>query len=98
MKVLYIAHSAEMQGAGFALLNILQGMVERNINVYVVVPREGRLTVILKDMGIPFLIIPFFNAIYPRFDNTIRSFLLFIPRLFRTLLYNKLAEKRLHGI
>lgn len=59
MKVLYIAHSAEMQGAGFALLNILQGMVERNINVYVVVPREGRLTVILKDMGIPFLIIPF---------------------------------------
>lgn len=54
MKVLYIAHSAEMQGAGFALLNILQGMVERNINVYVVVPREGRLTVILKDMGIPF--------------------------------------------
>ena len=96
MKVLYIAHSAEMQGAGFALLNILQGMVERNINVYVVVPREGRLTVILKDMGIPFLIIPFFNAIYPRFDNTIRSFLLFIPRLFRTLLYNKLAEKRLH--
>lgn len=96
MKVLYIAHSAEMQGSGFALLNILRGMVERNINVYVVVPKEGTFTVILKDMGISFLAIPFLNAIYPRYNNTIRSFLLFIPRLFRTLLYNKLAERKLY--
>lgn len=59
MKVLYIAHSAEMQGAGFALLNILQGVLRYKVIPYVLVPSEGTLTITLKKMGIPFWLFPF---------------------------------------
>lgn len=96
MKVLYIAHSAEMQGAGFALLNMLQGVLRYKVIPYVLVPSEGTLTITLKKMGIPFLVIPFYNAIYPRLNATLRDIVLFVPRLFRILIYNKLAERKLY--
>lgn len=48
MKVLYIAHSAEMQGAGFALLNMVQGVLRYKVVPYVFVPSEGTLTITLK--------------------------------------------------
>ena len=47
MKVLYIAHSAEMQGAGFALLNMVQGVLRYKVVPYVFVPSEGTLTITL---------------------------------------------------
>ena len=96
MKVLYIAHSAEMQGAGFALLNMVQGVLRYKVVPYVFVPSEGTLTITLKKMGISFLVIPFYNAIYPRLNVTLRDIVLFVPRLLRILIYNKLAERKLY--
>ena len=85
-----------MQGAGFALLNMVQGVLRYKVVPYVFVPSEGTLTITLKKMGISFLVIPFYNAIYPRLNVTLRDIVLFVPRLLRILIYNKLAERKLY--
>lgn len=53
MKILYIAHTSADGGSSVALLNIVKGMLNRNVELAVACPtREGYLAEQLKQLGI----------------------------------------------
>ena len=97
MKVLYIAHSAGLQGAGFALINILRGILLTDITPIVIVPAKGDMYNEITKMGIKCYIIPFYMDIYP-FLRSLRDYFLYIPRLIRVKTYNYFACKKVREI
>ena len=97
MKVLYIAHSSELQGAGFALLNILRGMLDNNIEPVLFLPRKGPISEFADKEGIKCYFSHCRNAVYPKI-NTKRDYLLFPIRLLRILGCNYYGKKKLSKI
>lgn len=64
-----------MQGAGFALINILEGVKRLGINPIVLIPKEGPMSVKLRELGINYYFINTKNCIYPptrTFNDVIR--------------------------
>ena len=92
MKILYLAHSESLQGAGIALINIVRGMVAQGVECIVVVPFHGELEKRLMEVGAKCYISRCYNAIYPRLKRT-SDYLVWPYRLMRTFLYNALAER-----
>ena len=97
IKVLYIAHSSELHGAGFALLNILKAFKHRPVESIVVLPQKGDLCKELNKIGIAYKFVPLAMSIYPNLKS-IRDYVLFFPRLFRMLFYNLLSYIQLGEI
>ena len=88
-----------MQGAGMALTNILKGLqAYKDIATYVVLPGKGVLDETLKELGVKVLLIPLFPSFWPPLNHSIRSYLTFVPRLFRTAFCNLLAFFRIKNI
>jgi hypothetical protein len=51
MRLLFISHSARLDGAELGLLELASGLVEEGISVDVVVPRAGPLSDSLRSVG-----------------------------------------------
>ena len=94
MKVLYLAHSESLQGAGIALINIVRGMVAQGVECIVVVPFHGEMEKRLVEIGAKCYISRCYNAIYPRLKRWY-DYVLWPYRLMRTIIYNALAERYL---
>lgn len=97
MKILYLAHSGRIQGSGKALVNIIGGMLARGAEAVAVLPEKGELYDMLARRGVTCYTRICYNEIYPRCD-CFRDVVLYLPRLIRTLLANKRAEKNLSRI
>ena len=97
MKVLYIAHSAGLQGAGFALLNILKGITLNGIIPIVILPAKGDMYNEITKMGIKCYVMPYYMDIYP-FLRNIRDYLLFIPKIIRYFRFYFLVKKKVKAI
>lgn len=89
-KIIYIAHSSGLQGAGFALLNIIKGIAPYSIEPIVVVPSKGELYYKLLNLGVRCFSINCYNATFPR-NGSFRNICLYIPRLIRTKIVNAIA-------
>lgn len=92
MKVLYLTHSGAIQGSGKALLNIVRGMASRGVDVAVVLPGRGELYDLFIETGVRCYTHPFYNEIFPRCDR-LSDIILYLPRLIRTLISNRAAER-----
>lgn len=98
MKVLYISHSSEIQGAGKALLNIIDEIIKIGVNVHVVIPRKrGALYEEIKEQNIDYSIQPVVAWVWPNL-KTVRDYLLFPYRIIRliiksTLFYYSLQKR-----
>lgn len=97
MKILFIAHSGELQGAGIALLNILKGVILNNVTPIVVLPSKSVMHKELSSLGIKTYIVPFCLDTRPPKRN-IRDLMLFLPRYIRTLAYRCLAKNKVKRI
>ncbi len=64
MRVLYIAHSSEIEGSGIALLNILKGVRNEGVEPFVILPREGPFLSYLDREGIRYCILKFLTSDY----------------------------------
>lgn len=91
MKVLYLAHSESLQGAGIALINIVRGMVAQGVECIVVVPFHGEMENRLMEIGAKCYISRCYNAIYPRLKKW-SDYVLWPYRLMRTIVFNAIAE------
>ena len=56
MNVAFISHDSGLYGASRSLLNLIEGLIRLNVNCYIVVPGEGKLTERLIEQKIPFAI------------------------------------------
>ena len=97
MKILYIAHSAELQGSGIALLNILKMITQKNITPVVLLPAYGTISDSLKKQNIKFYVIKYYNETYPHLKNC-RDYILFLPRILRTFFFNIKAKNFLSKV
>ena len=97
MRILYLTHSAGIQGSGIALLNIFKGFINTNIIPIVILPAKGDMYNELNKLGIKCYVIPYYMDIYPFLDN-FRDYVYFFPRLLRYIIYRVLAICRIKVI
>lgn len=94
-KVLYILNSPTIYGgASKSFLNMLDGLIEKGIIPFVVLPKNGGLCDEFSKRNIQFQILPYTDSINPPFVSIKDSFL-FVPRLLRTLYINSKMLKQL---
>lgn len=96
MRIAYIAHNAEIEGAGIALLNTVTALTRKGIKPYVVLPRSGRLEERLMAAGARCVVFRYRyrNAVVP-YLRSLKDIPLFLPRLLHYLITAKLAEREL---
>lgn len=98
MKVLYILNSTTITGgATKSLLTLLQGLKEKGITPFVVVPDGGDLCKVLKDKGITYFVLRYSTTTYPSLSSS-KDKLLFLPRIFRWKLWESNAVSQIKGI
>lgn len=93
-RILYITCNSFLWGDNRALLNILDGVILNGITPMVVIGTRGNLCKELDKRKISYQIIKNYFAIYPPL-RSLKNIFLFFPRLVRTLLYNKIAEREI---
>lgn len=94
IRIIYLVVSSSVDGSNIALLNLLELIAPKEVEPIVVMPGKGRLSEMLVERKIQYKQIKYYYSVYPKF-KTIRDIILFIPILMRTLVFNKIAEKRL---
>jgi glycosyltransferase involved in cell wall biosynthesis len=97
INIVYIITSPAPYGANKALLNILDGMVERGVRPLVVMALKGDMCEELEARNIQYQIVEHYFSIYPPLCS-IRDGLLFFPRFLRTFWYNDQAIKKINYI
>jgi glycosyltransferase involved in cell wall biosynthesis len=97
IKVLYLVHDSTLYGANVALLNIINGMQDCNIESMVTIWSYGPMCEELKKRKINFQIIHSQFHIYPRVKS-VKNGIAFIPRLMQMLIVNYKAELKLKKI
>lgn len=96
-KILYIAHSSGLQGAGYALINILKGIIQHDIEPVLLLPQQGPISDVAKELGIKCYYHKCCNSTYPPCSN-IKDSILFPVRLLLTCLTNYFAQRNLGKI
>lgn len=97
IKVIYLIIDASPYGSNVALLNLLEMLIPMGVKPLVVMSGSGGICEILEKRGIPFLQLKYYYSFYPRLKS-FRDFILFVPILCRTILYNLIAIKKLASI
>lgn len=97
MKVLYVAHSPGIQGAGVALLNIIKSVMTMGVEPIVVLPHKGPLLDKFNELGVKCYFVMCYNTIFPR-KKYWYDYLLYPYRLIRTLVTNHKAIGRFRNI
>ena len=95
MKVLYILNSTIKQGgATKSFMTMLSGLVAKGISPIVLMPDNEGIYSDLITMGVPTLVIPYRQYIYPKY-NSVKDIILFVPLLLKWIYLNKKAVRRL---
>lgn len=95
--VLYILSSPnEFGGASKSFINMIDGIRQKGVSPYVVLPSYGGLCTLLTDRDIPFTILPYRLSAYPPFaKGYIKSVILFVPLLIFRVSVNLRAVMKL---
>jgi len=64
MKILFVSHVAEKYGAGKALLDLIDGLLQKGAKCYVIMPRQGPLTKELESRHLDYKILPFKSWVF----------------------------------
>ena len=97
MKLLYIQHTSTLSGAGKALLNIIEQMIKKDVEIHVVLPdTPGSLYNHLEELEVRYSKLPVTAWVWPSL-NEIRDYCLFPCRLIKKIwnswfFYKKLDE------
>lgn len=97
MKVIYISHSKNIQGAANALINIVDGIRKFGCEPIVIVPGKGDLLDRLMLLGIKTYIINCEQIVYPSLYS-IKDFALWPIRVFFTIFISLIAFFKLKRI
>ncbi len=86
MKVLYISHTSEMHGSGKALFNIIEAMILKGVDVFIILPKaNGALFDKIKKLKINYFLGPVEAWVWQNL-KTKRDYILFSYRILRLLI------------
>jgi L-malate glycosyltransferase len=94
IKIMFLIAGGYIDGSNKALLNLLEILIVKGVKPLVVMSGSGGIDEILKTRGIPYLQVQYDYSIYPPFKS-FRDFILFVPILLRTIIYNIIAKNKL---
>ena len=57
MNILFISHYSNLYGANRSLIDLIDGLREYNVNPFVVIPNEGKITNLLQARNVPYEIV-----------------------------------------
>lgn len=97
LKVLYLINNPVPYGANVALYKTLNGLIQRGIKPFVVMTKIGEICEWFDKAQIEYTVIRNYHSIYPPIRR-ISDYFLYIPRLLRMILFNKLAEFKLEKL
>lgn len=98
MKILYLSHTSKMHGSGKAVLNIMLQMIEKGVEVCVILPiNKGELFDNIKNYNIPYSIIRMPSFIWPKISS-LRDWCLFPYRICKFFITKCKSEKQLTKI
>lgn len=92
MRFLSIVHSSILGGANVSLIILLEGLKNKGWQPHIVVPQEGYLTEKLKELKIPYFIVPHSLSVWPQCNNMRQRFI--FPLIFFRFLYGQWKAKR----
>lgn len=98
MKVLYLLSGPSVfDGSTKSLLNLVRGLKKYGVDIYIVCPsRKGIYKYLIKE-GFNAIPLKYSFSMMPGF-KTFRDKLYFIPKVFRWLIFNNIAQIRLYFI
>ncbi len=95
IKVLYVLHSSGIfEGSNKSFLNMLKGLLEKNIKAKIILPKEGPICEEFEKLNVSYTIIPYGMQVYPPFLS-FKNKLSFLFRLTQLIVINKKATKSL---
>lgn len=95
MKVAYILHDTDpFGGANRSFLQMLYAVMQKGIVPLVVLPDSNGIYCVLQEKGIKTLVLNYRPNTYP-YENSIKDFLLWVPRLLARQLVNAIAARQL---
>lgn len=97
MDILVIFTIAKSGGGVISTINTLKGLKNKGQEIFAIVPAEGYVTEMLRNLNINYIIIPFFFSVYPK-THSLNDYLLFTPRLIRMLYKRKIAINKIFEI
>lgn len=97
MKIVYILHDTdEFGGANKSFMSLLRGLMKKGVEPLIVLPNNRGLTRKLNEEGIPTLVLNYRLNTYP-YEESLKDFLLWIPRLIARRYLNAKAARQLAG-
>ena len=61
MKIVFFTHYSELYGANKSLINLIEGLISLyTIQPLVVIPKEGAISLVLKEKNIPYIVVKFY--------------------------------------
>lgn len=94
MKIIYISHSKNIQGAARALINLVEEIRLRGVTPIVILPDKGELQKNLNNLGIKTYFINCYQEVYPSLNNCC-DYILFPFRILLSRLINFIAYYKL---
>lgn len=99
MKVVYILSSTVTTGgASKSFLTMLRGLMAKGVRPTVVLPDSDGIYGMLSETGIETIVINYRPCTFPNGTNTLRDYLLYIPRIVGRLYLNRRASAQLTEI
>ena len=95
MKVLFINHSADIDGSGIALLNLFNSLNDKKVEFVVVVPKPGQLSKLIQQTGHT---VYFSKNLMPLILPNMHNKLKWIPRFLKRYLSHSKAIRDLNEI
>ena len=97
MKIVIVAHSSGIQGAGKALLSMIDGLNNNGVETIVTLPSKGPLYYDILSRGYKCHVVWCYNYTIPK-RKGIKNLILFLPRLFRIFTVNTLGKWKLNKL
>lgn len=92
VKIVYVINHPFLHGSNRSLLNLIEGLNSKAIIPFVIMAMEGDMCIKLKEIKVPYKVVPHQFCIYPDLPcNSFKNFIFFVPRLFLTVYKNLIA-------
>jgi L-malate glycosyltransferase len=95
IKVIFVIYKFTADGSSIALLNLLDGLADKEISPLIIMSKRGSLCSELEKRSIPYLVIPYYLSRYYKFGNPLINILSFIPLMCYLQLLNIIATYRI---
>jgi len=95
IKIIFVIYKLTADGSSIALLNLLDGLADKEISPMIIMSKKGSLCPELEKRSIPYLLIPYYLSRYYKFSNSFANILLFVPLLCYLQILNVIATMRI---